>query len=70
MGEKTFTLSQALDYLENLEVSSDSEDESFGDFQSVIINLQSPLNSNTPNTCQSNQSAQMIHGSILWLPWL
>ena len=31
MVEKTFTLSQALDYLDNLEVSSDSEEESLGD---------------------------------------
>ena len=35
MAEKTFTLSQALDYLDNLEVSSDSEEESLGDLQSV-----------------------------------
>ena len=38
MAEKTFTLSQALDYLDNLEVSSDSEEESLGDF-SVCKNL-------------------------------
>ena len=31
MVEKTFMLSQALDYLDNLEVSSDSEEESLGD---------------------------------------
>ena len=35
MAKKTFTLSQALDYLDNLEVSSDSEEESLGDLQSV-----------------------------------
>ena len=37
MAEKTFTLSQALDYLDNLEVSSDSEEESLGDLQSAKI---------------------------------
>ena len=40
MAEKTFTLSQALDYLDNLEVSSNSEEESLGDLQSVKIYLQ------------------------------
>ena len=50
MAEKTFTLSQALDYLDNLKVSSDSEVESLGDLQSVKIYLQSPLNSNRPNS--------------------
>ena len=49
MAEKTFTLSQALDYLDNLEVSSDSEEESLGDLQSLKIYLQPPLNSNRPN---------------------
>ena len=37
MAEKMFTLSQGLDYLDNPEVSSDSEKESLGDLQSVII---------------------------------
>ena len=50
MAEKTFRLSQALDYLDNLEVSSDSEEESLGDFQSAKIYLQSPLNSNRPSS--------------------
>ena len=49
MAEKTFTLSQALDYLDNLEVSSDSEEESLGDLQSAKIYLQPPLNSNRPS---------------------
>ena len=39
MAEKTFTLSQALDYLDNLELSSDSEEESLGDLQSAKIYL-------------------------------
>ena len=46
MAKKTLTLSQALDYLDNLEVSSDSEEESLGDLQSANIYLQPPLNSN------------------------
>ena len=50
MVEKTFTLSQALDYLDNLEVSSDSEEESLGDLQSAKIYLQPPLNSNRPSS--------------------
>ena len=50
MAEKTFTLSQALDYLDNLEVSSDSEKESLGDLQSAKIYLQPPLNSNRPSS--------------------
>ena len=33
-------MSQALDYLDNLEVSSNSEEESLGDLQSVKIYLQ------------------------------
>ena len=37
MAEKMFTLSQGLHYLDNPEVSSDSEKESLGDLQSVII---------------------------------
>ena len=41
-----FTLSQGLDYLDNLEVSSDSEEESLGDLQSAKFYLQPPLNSN------------------------
>ena len=45
MAEKTFTLSQALDYLDNLEVSSDSEEESLGDLQAAKMYLQPPLNS-------------------------
>ena len=43
-------MSQALDYLDNLEVSSDSEEESLGDLQSARIYLQPPLNSNRPST--------------------
>ena len=45
MAQKTFTSSQALDYLDNLEVSSDSEEESLGDLQSAKIYLQPLLNS-------------------------
>ena len=47
MAEKTFTLSQALDYFE---VSSDSEEESLVDLQSPKIYLQTPLNSNRPSS--------------------
>ena len=43
MTEKTFTLSQPLDYLGNLEVSSDSEEESLGDLQSAKIYLQEQI---------------------------
>ena len=50
MAEKTFTLSQALDYLDNLEVSSNSEGESLGDLQSAKIYLHPPLNSNRPSS--------------------
>ena len=50
MTEKTFTLSQALDYLDNLEVSSNSEGESLGDLQSAKIYLHPPLNSNRPSS--------------------
>ena len=50
MAEKTFTLSQALDYLDNLEVSSDYEEESLGDLQPVKIYLQPPFNSNRPSS--------------------
>ena len=50
MAEKTFTLSQALDYLDNLEVSSDSEEKSLGDLQSAKIYLQPLLNSNRPSS--------------------
>ena len=49
MAEKTLTLSQALDYLDNLEVSSDSEEESLGDLQSAKICIQPPLDSNRPS---------------------
>ena len=37
MAEKMFTLSQGLDYLDNPEVSSDTEKESLSDLQSVKI---------------------------------
>ena len=50
MTEKTFTLSQALDYLDNLEVSSDSEEESLGYLQSAKIYLQPSLNPNIPSS--------------------
>ena len=50
MAEKSFTLSQALDYSDNLEISSDSEEESLGDLQSAKIYLQPPLNSNRPSS--------------------
>ena len=48
IAEKTFTLSQALNYLDILEVGSDSEKESLGDLQSARLYLQPPLNSNRP----------------------
>ena len=50
MVEKTFTLSKALDYLDNLEVSSDSEEESLGDLHSAKIYLQPPPNFNRPSS--------------------
>ena len=50
MAEKTFTLSQTLDYLDNLEVNSDSEEESLGGLQSAKTYLQPPLNSNRPSS--------------------
>ena len=50
MAEKTFRLSHALDYLDNLEVISNSEKESLGGFQSAKIYLQPPLNSNRPSS--------------------
>ena len=50
MAEETFTLSQALDYLDNLEVSSYSEEESLGDRWFAKIYLQPPLNSNRPSS--------------------
>ena len=50
MAEKTFTLSQALDYLETLEVSSGSQEESLGDLQSVKFYLQHTLISNRPSS--------------------
>ena len=46
MAQKTFTLSQALDCLGNLEVSSDSEEESLGDLKSAKIYLEAPLDYN------------------------
>ena len=50
MAEKTFTLRQALDYLGNLEVSSDFEEESLGELQPAKIYLHPPLNSNRPSS--------------------
>ena len=50
MTEKTFTLSQARDYLDNLEVGSDSEEESLIDLQFAKIYLQPPLNPNRPSS--------------------
>ena len=41
---------ESCDYLNNLEVSSDSEEESLGDLQSAKIFLQSPRNSNRPSS--------------------
>ena len=49
MAEKPFALSQALDYLDNLEVRSDSEEEALGDLQPANIYLQPSLNSNGPS---------------------
>ena len=61
MTEKTFTLSQALVYLDNLEVSSDSEEKCLGDLQSAKIYLQPPFNSNRPSSdvvsCDENTTA-------------
>ena len=46
-----FMLSQALDSLDNLEVSSDSEEESLSDLhQSAKIYFQPPLNSSRPSS--------------------
>ena len=50
MAEKTFTLSQALDFLDNLKARSDTEEESLRDLQSEKIYLQPPLNSNRPSS--------------------
>ena len=50
MAEKTYTLSQALDYLDNLEVSSDFEEEFLGDLQLAKMYHQPPLNSNRPSS--------------------
>ena len=50
MAEKTFTLSQALDFLDNLKARSDTEEESLRDLQSAKIYLQPPLNSNRPSS--------------------
>ena len=50
MAEKTFTLSEPLDYLDNLEVRSDSKEESLGDLPSAKIYLQSTLNCNRPSS--------------------
>ena len=47
MARKGFTLSQAFGYLE---ASSDSEEKSLGDLQSVKIYLQPPLSSNRPSS--------------------
>ena len=50
MAGKTFTLSETLDYLDNLEVSSDFEEESSGDLQSPKPYLQLPLNFKGPSS--------------------
>ena len=50
MAEKKFTLSQAFEYLDNLEVCSDFEEDSLGDLQSAEIYLQPPLNCNRPSS--------------------
>ena len=47
MARKRFTLSQVFGYLE---ASSDSEEKSLGDLQSVKIYLQPPLSSNRPKS--------------------
>ena len=61
MAEKTFTLRQALDYLDNLEVSADSEEKSLSDLQPAKIYLQPPLNSNRasigPDSGDENRAA-------------
>ena len=43
-------MSQALDYLDNIEVSTNSEKESLGDPKSAKIYLQPPLNFNRPSS--------------------
>ena len=50
MAEKTLMLSQALDYLENVEVNSGSEEESLADLQFAKSYLQPPLNSSRPSS--------------------
>ena len=78
MAEKTFALSQALCYWDNLEVSSDSEEESLSDLQSANIYLQPPHNSNRPssdvdsgdeNTASAdtnNLSGNQLLSSVYW----
>ena len=65
MAEKTFTLSQALDYLDNLEVSSDSEEESLGDLQSAEIYVQPPRNSNRPSVDSGDENTAAADTSNL-----
>ena len=50
MAKKKFPLSQVLGYLDNLEVSSDSEEESLGDLQSAKSYLQPQINSSRPSS--------------------
>ena len=78
MAEKTFTLGQALDYLDNLEVRSDSEEESLCDLQSAKIYLQPPFNSNRPSSVidsgdentaaadTSNLSGNQLYSLLYW----
>ena len=50
--KKSYTLSEALDYLDNLEVSSsdESEDEDNGKLKSAQIFIQPPVNCNDVNS--------------------
>ena len=50
MAEKTFTLSQKLDHLDNLEVISDPKEEYLVDLQSAKVYLKPSLNSNRPSS--------------------
>ena len=78
MAEKPFSLSQALDYLDNLEVRSDSEEEALGDLQPANIYLQPSLNSNGPsgdvdfgdeNTAPADKVILVVINFLVLLCW-